>query len=69
MTETGDTGSEALVTNVGTNKDAILNFKIPRGLQEIQGLKCDTGLMGHQVKKGKLDHRVKEENQDLQLLQ
>ena len=43
MTETGDTGSEALVTNVGTNKDAILNFKIPKGLKGYTGPKGDIG--------------------------
>lgn len=31
VTETGDFGTDAVVTNIGTNKDVILNFKIPRG--------------------------------------
>ena len=37
MTETGDTGSEASVTNVGTNQDIVLNFKIPKGEKEEVG--------------------------------
>ena len=54
-TETGDYGTDAMVTNVGTNKDAILNFKIPRGIPGEQGLKGekgDTGPQGPQGEKG-----------------
>lgn len=42
-TETGDAGSEAMVVNVGTDMDVILNFKIPRG---------EMGIMGPQGEKG-----------------
>ncbi len=42
-TETGDAGSEAMVVDVGTDMDVILNFKIPRG---------ETGIMGPQGEKG-----------------
>ena len=55
ITETGDYGTDAMVTNVGTNKDAILNFKIPRGIPGEQGLKGekgDTGPQGPQGEKG-----------------
>lgn len=46
MIETGDTGSEASVTNVGTNQDIVLNFKIPKGLKEYTGPKGDIGPQG-----------------------
>lgn len=39
-TITGEPGTEALVTNSGTNRDAILNFTIPRG---DKGEKGNTG--------------------------
>ena len=34
---TGDPGTEAKVTNVGTNKDIVLNFSIPRGADGYNG--------------------------------
>ena len=43
ITETGDAGTDAIVTNVGTNEDVILNFKIPRG---IKGEKGEQGIQG-----------------------
>lgn len=46
ITETGDPGTESMVTNVGTNKDVILNFKIPRGEIGAIGPKGDTGPRG-----------------------
>lgn len=46
MTETGDTSSEASVTNVGTNQDIVLNFKIPKGLKGYTGPKGDIGPQG-----------------------
>lgn len=46
ITETVDYVSEASVTNVGTNKDVILNFKIPRGTPGINGEKGETGPTG-----------------------
>lgn len=45
-TETGDVGTAAMVTNVGTNKDVILNFKIPRGTPGEKGDKGDKGDIG-----------------------
>ena len=45
-TETVEYDSGALVTNVGTNKEAILNFKIPRGKQGEKGDKGDIGPRG-----------------------
>lgn len=58
LTETGDASTEALVTNVGTNKDVVLNFRIPRGevgpegLQGPQGPKGDVGPKGDKGEKG-----------------
>lgn len=46
MTETISPESEALVTNVGTNRDVILNFKIPRGLPGEKGEQGETGPIG-----------------------
>lgn len=48
LTETGNPGTESIVTNVGTNKDVILNFKIPRGEIGAIGPKGDTGPAGPQ---------------------
>lgn len=36
-TTTGQPGTVALVTNAGTTKDTVLNFRIPQGIQGIQG--------------------------------
>ncbi len=46
LTETVDATEEAEVTNVGTNKDVILNFKIPRGVQGPKGEKGEKGEIG-----------------------
>ena len=46
ITETSDPETEAIVTNVGTNKDVILNFKIPRGKQGEKGEQGETGPIG-----------------------
>ncbi len=45
-TETGDFGTEAVVTNVGTNKDVILDFKIPRGTPGEKGEQGEQGPIG-----------------------
>ena len=46
ITETSEPETEAIVTNVGTNKDVILNFKIPRGLPGEKGEQGETGPIG-----------------------
>ena len=46
ITETVDAATEALVTNVGTNKDVVLNFKIPRGSPGVEGKIGPTGPEG-----------------------
>lgn len=46
ITETGDPGTEAIVTNVGTNKDVVLNFKIPKGIDGTIGPQGETGPTG-----------------------
>lgn len=48
ITETTEPETEAMVTNVGTNKDVILNFKIPKGSTGEKGDKGDTGPQGPQ---------------------
>ncbi len=45
-TETGDPGSECVVTNVGTAENVVLNFRIPRGEQGVKGDKGDKGDIG-----------------------
>ena len=45
-TETGDPDTQAMVTNVGTNKDVILNFKIPRGTLGDKGEQGEQGPIG-----------------------
>lgn len=52
VTETGDYGTSATVTNVGTNQDAILNFTIPRGIPGEQGPKGEKGDIGPQGLQG-----------------
>ncbi len=47
-TFTGDPGSDALVTNIGTSYAAILNFIIPRGDQGLQGVNGTPGEQGIQ---------------------
>ena len=54
ITETGDAGSEASVTNVGTNTALILNFKIPRGEKGEQGIQGERGLQGPQGLPGEI---------------
>lgn len=49
LTETGDFDTDAEVTNVGTEKDVILNFKIPKG---IPGEKGEQGIKGEQGPRG-----------------
>lgn len=45
-TTTGDPGTRASVTNVGTNENAILNFTIPAGVQGTTGPEGPTGPTG-----------------------
>lgn len=45
-TTTGDPGTRASVTNVGTNENAILNFTIPAGVQGATGPAGPTGPTG-----------------------
>lgn len=45
-TETSEAGTEAMVTNVGTDRDVVLNFKIPRGEVGIQGPPGEKGEQG-----------------------
>lgn len=47
-TTTGDPGTNASVTNVGTNENAILNFTIPAGVTGAQGIQGPTGPTGPQ---------------------
>lgn len=51
-TITGIEGTEAVVTNVGTNKDVILNFVIPRGDVGPIGPKGDKGNIGPKGEQG-----------------
>lgn len=45
-TTTGNPGTNASVTNVGTNENAILNFTIPAGATGAQGIQGPTGPSG-----------------------
>lgn len=47
-TETGEPDTESLVTNVGTNKEVVLNFKIPRGSPGVEGKIGPTGPQGQE---------------------
>lgn len=47
-TTTGDPGTRASVTNVGTNENAILNFTIPAGVQGATGPTGPAGAQGVQ---------------------
>lgn len=51
-TITGNEGTEAVVTNVGTNKDVILNFVIPKGDIGPIGPKGDQGNIGPKGEQG-----------------
>ena len=56
-TLTGEAGTPAIVTNVGTNKDAILNFIIPEGKQGKEGpigLQGEVGPQGPKGDKGEI---------------
>lgn len=46
VTETVSSNEEAIVTNTGTNKDVILNFKIPKGEKGETGEKGEKGDIG-----------------------
>ena len=46
-TETGDPNTEASVKNVGTNKNVILNFTIPKGQNGIDGDKVIINTIGY----------------------
>ena len=50
--ETVENKEQAKVENVGTNEDVILNFKIPRGEQGIEGKIGPQGIPGPQGEKG-----------------
>ena len=52
VTETVEAFEDAKVENVGTNEDAILNFKIPRGEQGIEGKIGPQGIPGPKGEKG-----------------
>ena len=52
MTETVEPSENAKVENVGTNEDVILNFKIPRGKQGIDGKIGPQGIPGPKGEKG-----------------
>ena len=52
ITETVESFENAKVENVGTNKDVILNFKIPRGEQGIDGKIGPQGIPGPKGEKG-----------------
>lgn len=51
-TTTLEPGSEALVTNSGTSRDAVFEFSIPRGEQGIQGIQGEQGIQGIQGPQG-----------------
>lgn len=51
-TATGSAGSQASVTNSGTDTQVVLNFTIPKGDRGEQGLKGDQGEQGPQGPKG-----------------
>lgn len=54
---TGDAGTSATITNVGTPSAAILNFTIPKGdqgIQGVQGVKGDQGIQGIQGLPGRV---------------
>ena len=50
--ETVENKEQAKVENVGTDEDVILNFKIPRGEQGIEGKIGPQGIPGPQGEKG-----------------
>ncbi len=52
ITETIDSFENAKVENVGTNEDVILNFKIPRGEQGVEGKIGPQGIPGPKGEKG-----------------
>lgn len=52
ITETGEPDTESLVTNVGTNQEVVLNFKIPRGSPGLEGKIGPTGPQGVKGEQG-----------------
>lgn len=46
MTETGEPDTQAMAINTGTNKDVILNFKIPKGTPGDKGEQGEIGPQG-----------------------
>ena len=52
-TITGEPGTEAKVTNLGTDVAPILQFTIPRGETGLQGKQGERGLPGKQGESGK----------------
>ncbi len=52
ITETLESYEQAKVENVGTNEDVILNFKIPKGVQGIEGKIGPQGIQGPKGDKG-----------------
>ena len=55
-TETGDYNTQAMVTNVGTKENVILNFKIPQGIPGEKGETGPEGKIGPQGKTGESEH-------------
>lgn len=55
-TETIEAGLDAVVTNVGTNKDVILNFKIPKGVKGDVGPQGEMGPRGLPGEIGRTEH-------------
>ena len=51
-TTTGDSGTEAQVTNTGTEENVILNFTIPQGPTGPQGIQGEQGPQGAQGERG-----------------
>lgn len=52
ITETVEPFEKAIVENVGTNEDVVLNFRIPRGEQGIEGKIGPQGIQGPKGEKG-----------------
>lgn len=51
-THTGDPGTQAIVSNIGTITDAVLEFTVPQGPQGIQGPRGIQGIQGPQGVQG-----------------
>lgn len=50
---TGEAGTEVIITNSGTENDAVFNFTIPRGEQGIQGVQGQQGIQGVKGENGR----------------